>query len=159
MNVSSESATEMPTSARAGLRTLVYSSTATVRFTSDDLRSLLIGSRRANAALQVTGMLLYRNERFIQVLEGAPAVLERLFASIAGDPRHHDVRVLLDESIAQRQFAEWTMGFQPFTQSAAPLPTGYRDSFEDLASSDDEGTRRALRELTLWFTVRTAAAI
>ena len=66
---------------------------------------------RNNAARGITGMLLYANGSFFQVLEGPEATLEQLFAKIAADPRHQRVTRIIQESIPQRAFADWAMGF------------------------------------------------
>ncbi len=49
---------------------LVYVSSATRPFSGEDLRALLETCRKDNAELGVTGMLLYKDGNFMQVLEG-----------------------------------------------------------------------------------------
>lgn len=142
-----------------GLVSLVYASTASQPFRETALEELLATCRRLNAARDVTGMLLYRGGRFIQILEGARDTVDELFAKISRDPRHHDVRMLIEEPIAERRFVEWTMGYHAFRADPAGSPSGYRDSFADLESGvDREAARRALAELTLWFRVRSPRA-
>jgi hypothetical protein len=138
-----------------GLLSVVYSSTATDPFDDAELTRLLAQCRASNAASGVTGMLLYRAERFVQVLEGSEAVVRRLLERIAADPRHSGLRVLFEEPLAERNFAEWTMGFLPVEEHAEPLPEGFRSTFDDLeAAGDAAATVRAVRELSLWFRVR-----
>ncbi|MFB2557429.1 BLUF domain-containing protein [Herbiconiux liangxiaofengii] len=131
---------------------IVYSSSATVPFSSGDLVALLSTSRENNAGHEVTGMLLYHDERFLQVLEGpAPAVRERM-ALIAGDPRHTDVKILLEENLGERQFPDWTMGFEPYESSVSDDIPGYLASFGS-ADTDEQSNEaaRALRQLLAWF--------
>ncbi|CAN7477691.1 MULTISPECIES: BLUF domain-containing protein [Microbacterium] len=137
-----------------GLISLVYTSTASQPLRATALEHLLTVCRRLNLRRGITGMLLHREGRFIQVLEGNPDTVARVLESIRGDSRHHDLRVLLEEPIRERRFADWTMGYRPL-QRRASAPTGYRDSFADLDAGSDVGTAvRALTELTLWFRVR-----
>lgn len=49
---------------------LIYLSSAAVKFTEDELKGLLIKARKKNLARELTGMLLYIEGNFIQVLEG-----------------------------------------------------------------------------------------
>jgi hypothetical protein len=141
------------------LVSLVYTSTASQPFRESALEELLTTSRRLNAERDVTGMLLYRDGRFIQVLAGERAVVTGLAQRIAADSRHHDMRVLLTESIPRRTFGEWTMGYRAIG-GPAQTPLGYRDSFADLDAGSDSGTvERALAELTLWFRVRSGASV
>lgn len=137
------------------LVSLVYTSTAVRPLDDDALSGLLGQSRDANGARAVTGMLLYRDGRFIQVLEGTRAVVTALAGAIARDGRHRDMRILMLEGISARQFPDWTMGYQGLHRPAERRPDGYRDSFADLdVDSDRSTTVRALSELSLWFRVR-----
>lgn len=142
------------------LVSLVYTSTASQPFRETALAELLATCRRLNAARDVTGMLLYREGRFIQILEGARSAVEGLVDVIRRDGRHHDLRVLLEEQIPARRFANWTMGYRAFRGAGDDSPDGYRDSFGDLdAGADRPTTVRALAELTLWFQVRSGAPL
>lgn len=139
---------------------LVYTSSASQPFRETALEQLLTECRRNNATADVTGMLLYRSGRFIQVLEGVADAVRGLAERIRRDPRHHDMRVLLEERVSQRRFPDWTMGYRALREGGDAAPEGYRDSFADLdADSDEDTARRALAELTLWFRVRSAASV
>lgn len=142
--------------AASDLVAIVYRSSAVGPVDEWMLGDLLIRSRSANAAADVTGMLLYRDGRFLQVLEGPTRTVHELFARIAADPRHTEVRTLLDEPVTQRRFAAWTMGFEPLSPGHTPPPPGFRDTFADLDVDDDEATvARAVTELTVWFRTRS----
>ncbi|NOT84128.1 MAG: BLUF domain-containing protein [Methylococcaceae bacterium] len=93
------------------LNCLVYASLATQKFTDDQLLSLLKKARDNNERLDITGMLLYRDGFFMQVLEGDLDDIEELFDVIADDSRHSDIIVVYKKPIKQRSFAKWTMGF------------------------------------------------
>jgi len=134
---------------------VVYSSTATEPFSDEALGDLLQQCRDANAERDITGMLLYRNGRFIQILEGPEQAVRETMGKIERDPRHDHLRVLIDEFIEERNFAEWTMGFEPIAMPDENAPEGFRDTFDDLeAHGDPSATLRAARELSLWFRVR-----
>lgn len=133
-----------------------YVSRAAEPFDDDRLAALLAQSRRTNHEHDLSGMLLYRRGRFFQVLEGPADAVDALMAKIRRDPRHDEVRVLLREQIDERRFEEWTMGYEPIGVPATPAPEGFRDTFDDLESDDDDASIRAVRELTVWFRARTA---
>ncbi|WDF32572.1 BLUF domain-containing protein [Arthrobacter agilis] len=134
------------------LLSIVYSSSAAHPYDDADLGALLALSRDNNARHDLTGMLLYRNGRFLQVLEGPEDALRRRMSIIAADPEHTDVRVLLQETIDERQFPDWTMGYEPMSESLADDVPGYRSTFSDLEGEQDP-TRslEALKELIRWF--------
>ena len=59
----------------------------------------------------MTGLLLYREGSFYQVLEGSESAVKATFQDIEGDPRHKEVRILFDGETDTREFADWQMGF------------------------------------------------
>lgn len=140
------------------LVSLVYCSSATHPFSEQELADLLAVSRARNSAHDITGMLLYRGGEFVQILEGTRSDVESLMEIIGRDPRHEDVRVLIEEPLHERRFAEWTMGYQSLVAAEPRMLSGYRDSFHDLRVGDHDMIGRAIMELTLWFRVRESAA-
>ncbi|MCK2022753.1 BLUF domain-containing protein [Microbacterium sp. kSW2-24] len=136
------------------LVSVVYCSTATKPLSDGELADLLIISRRHNDARDITGLLLYRDGEFVQILEGDRYDVDQTMARINADPRHTDVRVLLEEPLHTRRFADWTMGYQPMIAPSPGEVRGYRDSFDDLRMGDHDMMGRALMELTMWFRVR-----
>jgi hypothetical protein len=118
---------------------LVYSSAARAGMDEAELKRILDGARTRNARREVTGMLLYRDGVFLQLLEGQEVDVRFVYSRIAQDPRHHRVVKLIEETIAQRDFASWSMGYQVLTAthlnalsppdpvrpviSAVPMPT------------------------------------
>jgi hypothetical protein len=106
---------------------IVYSSAARVSFDDGDLATLLMNSRANNRRLGLSGFLMHKQGRFVQVLEGPDDVVRSRYEVIAADPRHTDVAVLLRESIDERRFADWSMGYRPTTDELADEIPGYSD--------------------------------
>ena len=103
----------------------IYCSVATkANFTASDLSQLLDECRERNANVEVTGMLLFREQTFFQILEGDRAVVDALFEKLALDKRHTRVTKIIVEPIEQRSFAEWTMGYSKITtKELAEIPS------------------------------------
>ena len=91
---------------------LVYTSTAKDLFDDQSLKELLKVARRNNKANNISGMLLYSEGVFMQVLEGPRDKVQQTFDHINEDPRHHSVIILSQSLIEERQFGEWEMGFK-----------------------------------------------
>ena len=108
----------------------VYVSRSSYPFTDDDLANLLMTSRSNNARLGITGMLLHREGRFIQVLEGPEEAVRARLAVIARDPRHTAVHTIVDERVEDRLFPGWTMGYRAVTDDLATVLPGYADVFD-----------------------------
>ena len=88
-----------------------YVSRACSEFDTPMVQSILHESRRNNARLDVTGCLLFSGRCFAQVLEGEHAVVAKLVARIAADPRHDGIRFLHEARRSEREYADWSMGY------------------------------------------------
>jgi hypothetical protein len=106
---------------------LVYVSSAVVPFSSAELADLLGRSRANNARLDVTGMLLYKDGNLMQVLEGEEATVRALYATIAGDPRHKGLLILMQGPLEARLFADWSMAFHDLDGAEARGLPGYSE--------------------------------
>ncbi|GGK91000.1 hypothetical protein JOE58_000624 [Curtobacterium luteum] len=147
----------VPSTTDGPLLSLVYASRAVVGFDLDDLDELLAHARTANESAGITGLLLFKDHRFLQLLEGPEAAVRDKMTYITEDPRHDDVTVLLEEQVPERQFPGWTMGYATEdTLQHADLP-GYRTTFDDIDFLPDDHEAGpvvpALRELIRWFRV------
>jgi hypothetical protein len=90
---------------------LIYLSDLVDREESE-LADILQSAVRHNQQDGVTGMLLYAEGNFLQVIEGEPAVVQTTFARICKDTRHRNVTVLLEEPLNERHFSQWSMGYK-----------------------------------------------
>lgn len=109
---------------------LIYASVATQEFSHADLEALLAQSRKANKETGLTGMLLYSQGSFFQVVEGEAEAVERLYVKLCADPRHTQLTVIVREPIARRSFRTWSMGFSnASSQELATIP-GLNDFFQ-----------------------------
>lgn len=89
----------------------VYVSRASERFDDQALEMLLRRARSRNARRGITGLLMYADNRFMQILEGSRENIETLSEIIVKDDRHHDVDTLRFEYKSHRDFADWQMGY------------------------------------------------
>jgi hypothetical protein len=111
----------------SSLISIVYVSTATLPFSDADLIALLSQSQRSNSSRNVTGMLLYKDRNFMQVLEGPEDQVRALVEIIRADVRHAGFIKLLDREIEKREFSEWSMAFRNLDDVALRYVTGYSE--------------------------------
>ena len=126
---------------------LIYSSAAVRPFSEDELTQLLSNARFKNDKLGLTGMLLYAEGSFFQVLEGRPDDVDALFDAIKNDERHSRVTVIIRESISKRAFANWTMGYADITPGEAGELLGADDLANIIHDSSDMQQGRAKKLL------------
>jgi anti-anti-sigma regulatory factor len=90
---------------------IIYLSSAINYFSDDELKNLLRNSKQKNNVIGITGLLLYIDGDFLQVLEGEKKTVLQLYQKIKLDPRHKSIIKVFDESVLDRQFENWDMGF------------------------------------------------
>ena len=124
---------------------IVYCSAATTAFDEQDLLALLAVARTNNTRLGVTGMLLFHEGSFIQVLEGERETVETLYDRVAQDQRHAGTRVLARGEVEERSFEEWSMGFR-HVRDASALPEGLNSFLTRTVASEkaESVARKAL---------------
>ena len=76
------------------LHRLVYASSASGPLFADKLDRILFHARHTNARNGVTGILLFQEGRFLQVLEGTREALLGLVDRIRRDKRHQNLTIL-----------------------------------------------------------------
>lgn len=134
------------------MQSLTYMSTATTPLLTEEIASLLRKSRENNERSGLTGMLLFKEGRFMQVLEGPEQVVRARYAVISADPRHTDIKMLLDEEIELRRFPQWTMGLPAHTAADLRDAPGYDTFFETPASRRSTWNDPSRAQLLLdWF--------
>jgi len=90
---------------------LFYVSGASAPCDAATIQSILQIARRNNRRLDITGCLLYGGHNFAQVLEGDRSAVLALYRRIAADPRHGEVKVMMERQRAEREYGEWSMGY------------------------------------------------
>jgi hypothetical protein len=105
------------------LFTVVYTSRMAASSANKVLTDLLVGARIKNAHLGITGLLLHKNGKVMQALEGDERTVRGLISVISKDPRHTDFWVITEEHKDQRFFAGWSMQFiEPTDASLSLIP-------------------------------------
>ncbi len=126
----------------------VYTSAATQDFSQENLEALLKSAREFNVLHGLTGMLLYSEGSFFQVLEGPEEVVAALYAKIERDKRHEQVTKIIVEPIHKRSFAEWTMGFSNVSREELAKIEGTNDFFSKARCFAELDAGRAKKLLT-----------
>ena len=109
---------------------LTYASTALKEWSPEELLKLLKECRTNNGAKNITGILLYANGTFFQVLEGDEATVNSIYGIIEKDKRHKDVTIIEREKITERAFPYWSMGFEKIDAKELSKMDGLNDFFE-----------------------------
>lgn len=109
------------------MKRIIYLSSAT-KFMSDfELHNLLKIARANNKIKNITGLLLYIDGDFIQIIEGDEFEINNLYSNIQFDNRHKNIICVSDQKIVKRQFPDWTMGFNATSYKILNRNPSYAD--------------------------------
>jgi len=108
---------------------LIYTSSATNWPSESELVKLLEQARSRNSERHITGMLLYSNQTYLQVLEGEEQDVLQLYKAISSDPRNEGHAILLETEIFSRSFPGWSMGFENLESSSGDDIPGFVEVF------------------------------
>lgn len=134
------------------LHEIVYISRGIRLFSDDELKSLLTEARSFNESVNITGMLLYKDMSFLQLLEGEEKELRPLFGRIMEDSRHFQVKTLIDQPLQERAFSDWSMGFQNLTDSDLQNLPGFSEFMNPYYNVDEIAHfSRGAQELLYFF--------
>lgn len=121
---------------------MLYVSGASRPLSTDEIEKILAVSRRNNLRDGVTGMLLWADGVFIQILEGEAKTVRSVFQRIEADDRHKNVMVVLEQATEERLFTQWSMGFKRLNAEMAADRKIFqisRAALEERIASDDGG--------------------
>ena len=121
----------------------IYTSCESHPMSAVEIDALIRRSRESNALHGITGVLIYVDGCFMQVLEGSPERIDELYAKILVDPRHTRITRIILEAIPRRFFGESTMSLSELS-SAELADLIDEDRREDLLVSLDEGRAKKL---------------
>lgn len=91
------------------LTTLIYRSRSLQKFSQTDIEKLSAKAFSNNVKLNVTGILLFDGEYFLQVLEGPSEAVSAIFKKLSTDPRHSNIVTMLHGKEGKHRFGSWGM--------------------------------------------------
>ena len=109
---------------------LIYISTATQQHDEVALKDIMESASQKNEPESVTGMLLYCDGNFMQVLEGESEAVEATYSRISRDLSHKDIIEVLRQPVTQRSFGHWSMGFRAIRPSELLSRPAYAPFFD-----------------------------
>lgn len=89
---------------------LLYCSQAKSDTDAEDIKEILLQSRKNNKLNEITGVLVHGGGLFLQLLEGPEQNVLRTYVKILDDKRHKDSRIIHITPAKERLFSNWTMG-------------------------------------------------
>lgn len=130
---------------------LAYVSTACDCLKLEDINNILESSNTNNHNLDITGILVYCNKHFFQILEGDEKEVKELFETISIDCRHDNVIKIQEGPIDKRSFGNWSMAFKSYNKELKYLDNFNNEQFysyisDQLKSHQDDVSLKILAD-------------
>ncbi|WP_109438734.1 MULTISPECIES: BLUF domain-containing protein [Aquimarina] len=88
-----------------------YVSTVNPDISNSDISELMDYVSSHNNAINITGILIYSEGNFFQILEGKEELVKMMFERIKKDSRHYNIIKMLDKEIKKTSFTEYHSSF------------------------------------------------
>jgi len=99
-------------------KSLIYVSKAEDNVEYDEILDILTHSWKYNHNSYISGMLLYDNRHFMQIIQGPIMTIDKLYARIENDNRHTDIKLIGEELLNERDCSGWGIGFYDKQEAA-----------------------------------------
>lgn len=104
---------------------IIYCSQFNEEVDYSELAKIIDKATKHNSSKGITGLLIFGDDRFLQVLEGGREQVNELYGKIVRDKRNKKNVVLSYEEILEREFSDWSMRLLMLTQKNKELLLKY----------------------------------
>ena len=137
------------------LSQLVYVSNRKANCTTEEIEKILASCKQNNPPLNITGVLLYSEVKFIQLVEGDAKVIMGLYDKIKKDPRHSNVMMISYNTIKEKSFPSWHMGTRDISKTDVQFKTDIsaedKKVFTNILGGKEENGQKVLNLLKRFF--------
>lgn len=90
---------------------IVYVSTATPDLEESEIKNVLRNSKSWNNEHDITGLLLFSEGNFFQIIEGEKSLIHELFENIQSDKRHRNIMQIFGKDIHKEAYDGYESDF------------------------------------------------
>ena len=137
------------------LSQLIYVSNRKPACTQEEIDKILLSCEKNNPPLKITGVLLYSDTKFIQLVEGDAKVIVALYDKIKTDTRHSNPIMISYGPIKEKSFPSWHMGTKNIANDEVNFRTNItaddKATFNKILSGKEEDGQKVLSILKKFF--------
>ena len=137
------------------LSQLVYVSNRKPNCSAEEIEKILESCKKNNAPLDITGVLLYSETKFIQLVEGDAKVILGLYDKIKKDNRHSNPMMISYNAIAAKSFPAWHMAKRDISKTDLEFKTDIsgedKKIFNSMLNGKEESGQKVLNLLKKFF--------
>lgn len=122
-----------------------YVSTANLDLQEQGVKDIMSKANEFNTYENITGLLLYNESNFFQLLEGEKKTVQELYSKIIKDSRHHDIIKFLEKPVSKPAFDGYMTDFITDTKKCNRLLLkDYLHYIEVLNTESQKAVKRVL---------------
>ena len=137
------------------LSQLVYVSNRKSNCTREEIDHILASCEKNNPSLNVTGILLYSDSKFIQLVECEARTLMNLYDKIKMDERHSNPMMISYGPIKEKSFLSWHMGTKNISKNvveySSKITAEDQVIFSKILNGGEENGQKVLNLLIKFF--------
>lgn len=136
------------------LSQLVYISVRASECSDAEIQKILDASIRKNGKIDITGVLLYSDKKFLQCLEGEYDQIMNLYNTIKLDKRHKNVVLITVGPIKERSFPSWQMGSKKIDMNyefSTNMSLSEKNDFNAILTGEKQTTNKAIDLIKKFF--------
>lgn len=136
------------------LSQLVYVSNRKLTCTQEEIDKIVASCKKNNPELGITGVLLYSDTKFIQLVEGESKTITSLYDKIKTDTRHANAIMISYNPIKERAFPSWHMGTKQVgtdVQYLTEISSEDKDAFSSILNGKEENGQKVLNIIKRFF--------
>ena len=130
------------------LSQLIYVSNRKSICTDAEIDKILSSCKKNNPSLDITGLLLYSDTKFIQIVEGASKTITSLYDKIKQDPPHANAMMISFSPIKERAFPSWHMASKKISDTEIEFKTDItkedKEIFDKILKGQEENGSKVL---------------
>lgn len=88
-----------------------YVSTANIDLQVQGVKDIMLTTNEYNKDKEITGILLYNERNFFQLIEGEKEIIQNLYGKITKDSRHKDIIKFLEKPVYRNAFDGYLTDF------------------------------------------------
>ncbi|MCC5943310.1 MAG: BLUF domain-containing protein [Bernardetiaceae bacterium] len=133
------------------LAQLLYVSNRNSNCTQEEIDNILAACKKNNPPLYITGVLLYSERKFIQLVEGDFNTLMTLYDKIKIDHRHSEVMMISCSPIKEKSFPSWHMATKKIGAETIDYSTDMTEQdkafFDEMLLGNESDGKRVIKLL------------
>jgi len=107
------------------MKYIIYIGSTVKLMTETELADMLIENQQNNRISNITGMLIYAEGTFMQVLEGNEEDVKNACRKMERNTRHKNIIKLAEDHLSKPNFSTWSMAFLASNRAVVEKLEGY----------------------------------